>query len=419
MFAVTTLCPAILVQVFWIKLGSIQAMTSWGESSDDMLDQTGEIEKWGESDDDMQDQTVDIVDLSSSQHDSSDNYELFVADDSRDVCDVVPVDVSDISEPAARPKKLSKPAFLKEICNIGARINRVSQACVKSMGCHGVSSIDCLKDACPPVLNSTESIDEDPTGPSELALALVSSDTIGVRPASPSDRVDGLQLLPVQRTTLALNHAVQDNFSDLLEVMSKYEGFIVENPVATKMCADLAGDYRSWFSAKTLIAHAKKLEVTTKDLVSKAQLYAASALVTAIHMFKRQLRWICQLFRGADGECKTLFTFRRYDETPLKMAILNIDTCLELHNEAALNALLKENFESMSMRDTGVAKLLVMEYQVVASFKLNNQCWAFRWKIPVLVDLVSFPKLVFPPVWMAYDCNRSLKIISSCSVLVL
>ena len=198
--------------------------------------------------------------------------------------------------------------------------------------------------------------------------------------------------LPIsQRGVVVRTRVLQDSWVDAMRLLDKYAKYFETYASAAKVTENLSSNPLAWFSAKTVTAHAVALGIDRKTLVTKSELYAAALLVSYYQMFRAQIKWLCQLFRAAGGICSTLFCFKRYDETPLKIALLDIERILQVADADALNKLLQENFKSLKARDHGLAKLLVLELSIVAKYRWHTGRWyIFRWKIPCLVSLLHF-----------------------------
>ena len=105
------------------------------------------------------------------------------------------------------------------------------------------------------------------------------------------------QASPSAQKTLTLCLSLVKSWNEILEVMFKYSGSIKTSPLACNICESIESDTASSFSAKTLQQHSQMLGTSRKSLVYYAQMYAASLLVSYVHMFKRQLRWLCTFSR--------------------------------------------------------------------------------------------------------------------------
>ncbi|CAK0877078.1 unnamed protein product, partial [Prorocentrum cordatum] len=134
------------------------------------------------------------------------------------------------------------------------------------------------------------------------------------------------------------------------------------NPDAKKVVADMVGRDGAWLTAKTLSEHARRIGVPDGTLACKAELTAAAAWIAYVYSMRDQIRKIADDTIRADGILHTLYTFIRFDETPLRLTVVDKNVFFGLPQDVIdeVAGFFSERHEA---RDAGVAKLLQIEVE--------------------------------------------------------
>ena len=107
---------------------------------------------------------------------------------------------------------------------------------------------------------------------------------------------------------------------------------------------------------------------------------AAARWLTYLHGFRNSLRRIIDEVKIV-GSLVAIFIFYRFDETPLKMTVCDVDL---IHGLDELSDALRQRLLKYTpKRDSGIVKLLQFEVEVVLLAMAELEYCAFSWKPPV------------------------------------
>ena len=136
-------------------------------------------------------------------------------------------------------------------------------------------------------------------------------------------------------------------------------------------------------------ALAERWEFGRKKLSRCVKVHAAFSFSLWLCRMRLQLRSLVNMAKSSGGRAKTLVIRLRYDETPMRVCIVDDGEDGEPH------ITLPEDLDAIELaawstilsraRDTPVSKLLRMEVCVGALVHLNHKFLYFRWRPPVSV----------------------------------
>ena len=163
---------------------------------------------------------------------------------------------------------------------------------------------------------------------------------------------------------------------------------------AKKIVDDLTSRSGVWLSAGTISEHARRLEVKRDKLLEVAELQACTLYLTYIHCMRKALQQIVEEVKQRGGRLKTFYLFFRYDETPMKMTVLDTEILYGMSEDLA-NMLREYLPADHLVRDAGVVKLLQTEVTVAALTQVDNTYRLFSWTPALPIQAMSRPLLVY------------------------
>lgn len=151
--------------------------------------------------------------------------------------------------------------------------------------------------------------------------------------------------------------------------------------------SDLSGRNVS-MNAGSATAQAERLGVSRHKLRDVRRLHAGATILVQIGDLRRVLKAVEQDTKRAGGSLVSFSTFVRYDETPMKLAVVDTDVLLGLPTElfdVRAVSLESQNHLRQALRDTAPAKLLQMELMFSCLVRLGERfvLLAFRVVCPV------------------------------------
>lgn len=160
----------------------------------------------------------------------------------------------------------------------------------------------------------------------------------------------------IQSTTQGAQTANEQNVRSCFQQVSTLvdvNASVFKNDAhATSIVDDISSRHGVWLSAGTVQEHARRLSVDRKKLLKTAELLAISGYLAYTYMMQRAIASIIEHVKARDGVCKTFYIFIRYDETPMKMTVL--DTEILYGMDADLQAKLKDILpDDAFIRDAG------------------------------------------------------------------
>jgi hypothetical protein len=160
-----------------------------------------------------------------------------------------------------------------------------------------------------------------------------------------------------------------------------------------RIIKDILGRRCVHLSASTIQVHARRLGVTRHKLLNVSQTFAASTYLLYVHCMRKALTHICDDVKSRGGLLKSFYVFVRYDETPMKMTVLDTDWLYGLEGNLA-EQLLKLLPGDALVKDAGVAKLLQTEVIVSALTKVGDTWRLFSWNPPLHIQAMSPPPTI-------------------------
>ena len=175
----------------------------------------------------------------------------------------------------------------------------------------------------------------------------------------------------------------------VLRYLSDFGDLLSKDAQASSICSDAMAYDSSLLCYASSIQKAKHMGVSRKKLLMKSALHVTTSFVIFITAMRTTLASISAQVVALGGKAHCFYIFVKYDESPMKMTLVDADVLYGLDDElqASLAALFSD--AQVKERDSGPVKLLQTQYTVAALYEVNSDFKLFTWRPPCPIQAMS------------------------------